>query len=177
MESCGAQGKLILAVVRVGYLEIAGAEDAADGARRSELEEVAGGRGRGGGERWQRQLVMRGRGGGRQEAIAAGAGAEGHVGQLEVHRQRVGADAPLYAVVVGRRQRRRGVAGRRRRRRERANIAIEVPRRGGSAGDLRRHGDGQRGGEARRVLMVHEGGGGVAIGRRRRGGGGVTEHG
>ena len=154
------------------YLEVAGAEDAADGARRGELEEVAGGRGRGGGERRQRQLV-RGRGGRRQEAIAAAA--EGHVGELDVHRERVGADAPLDAVVVGRSSRqRRGVAGRRRRR-ERANIAVEVPRRG-AARDLGRDGDGQRGGEARRrVLVVHEG---VAVGRRRRGGGGgVAEHG
>ena len=154
------------------YLEVAGAEDAADGARRGELEEVAGGRGRGGGKRRQRQLV-RGRGGRRQEAIAAAA--EGHVGELDVHRERVGADAPLDDVVVGRSSRqRRGVAGRRRRR-ERANIAVEVPRRG-AARDLGRDGDGQRGGEARRrVLVVHEG---VAVGRRRRGGGGgVAEHG
>ena len=119
---------------------------------------------------------MLGRGGQRQEAIAAAV--EGHVvGKLDVHQEQVGADAPLDAVVVGRSSRqRRGVAGRRRRR-ERANIAVEVPRRG-AARDLGRDGDGQRGGEARRrVLVVHEG---VAVGGRRRGGGGgggVAEHG
>lgn len=94
------------------YLEVAGAEDAADGAWRGELEEVARGGGRRGGERRrQRQLVGGGRR--RREECAAEV-----VGELEVMREGVRADAPLDVVVVGRRER-RGVGRRRRRRRHR----------------------------------------------------------
>lgn len=155
------------------YLEIAGAEDAADGARRGELKEFAGGRGRGGRERRQRRQLVRGRRRRRVEAAATADAAHGHVGQLQVHRERVRADAPLdAAVVVVRRRERGGVAGRRRRR-EAANIAaVEVPAARGGAGDLRRDGDGQRGGGGEaRAVVVHEG---VAVGG---GGGGLAEHG
>ena len=158
------------------YLEIAGAEDAADGARRGELKEFAGGGGRGGRERRQRRELVRGRRRRRVEAAAAATAdaAEGHVGQLEVHRERVRADAPLDAVVVVVRRRERGGVAGRRRRREGANIAaaVEVP---ACPGDLRRDRDGQRrggGGEARGVV-VHER---VAVGGRG-GGGGLAEHG
>lgn len=155
------------------YLEIAGAEDAADGARRGELKEFAGGGGRGGGERRQRRQLVRGRRRRRVEAAATTDAAERHVGQLQVHRERVRADAPLDAVVVVVRRRERGGVAGRRRRREGANIAaaVEVP---AGRGDLRRDGDGQRGGggEARGVV-VHEG---VAVGGRGRGGG-LAEHG